>query len=246
MSLPNLTPLYTMQPHVAELRRRLVIASSAFFACFLASLIYSDRLMAWLIQPAARYTGPLYFFSPSDAFFAQVQLAALAGFLISLPVILAQMWLFAAPALYEREKHLIVPLSMAGTALFLTGAALAFFCVVPWTYRFLLGYQSANLKPMIGITQYMGFMSSMVLSFGIAFELPLAVLALVRLGWVGARSLTQYRRHVWVVMAILAAVLTPPDAISMLMLLVPLVGLYELSVWIAHGPLATSVRQRVA
>lgn len=235
-----------MQPHVAELRRRLVIALCAFFTCFLASLIYSDRLMAWLIQPAARYTGPLYFFSPSDAFVAQVQLAALAGLLISLPVLLTQMWLFAAPALYEREKHLIIPLAAASTALFLTGAALAFFCVVPWTYRFLLGFQSAVLKPMIGITQYMGFMSSMALSFGIAFEMPLVVLALVRMGWIHTRMLAQYRRHVWVVISILAAVLTPPDVISMLMLLVPLVGLYELSVRIAHGPLASSVRQRVA
>ena len=224
----------TYLEHLDELRRRLWVAVAAFLICSFVSLFYSDQLLKIALSPAEGLIPSLYFFTPADAFVVKIKLALLSGFLISSPVIISQFWLFVSPGLHEHEKKAIVPFTFFSSALFLSGAAFAFFKIVPLTLQILLGMQTEWLKPMVSAGEYLSFLSLALISFGVAFDLPVFVLLLVLANVVNVQMLNQFQRQAVVLIFIAAAILTPgPDIASQLLLAIPLLLLYEASVFLA-------------
>ena len=221
----------TFLEHLDEMRRRLWSAALSFLAGAGVSLFYADRLLEWAVAPAKDQITALYFFTPADAFVVKIKLALLSGLFVSSPVILWQLWQFLSPAMRPNEKKAIVPFVAFMSSLFFAGAAFAFHFVLPAALRILVGMQTELLKPMLSASEYLSFVSLLLISFGAAFNLPVFILILVWTGIVNAQMLNQFQRQAVVLIFIAAAILTPgPDIASQLMLAVPLLVLYESSV----------------
>src|SRR5206468_4150632 len=177
--------------------------------------------------------GKLKFTHPTEPFLITLKFAFVVGLVLSSPVVIYQAWAFLAPALYPREKRLIVPALSAGVVLFLGGATVAYLWVLPRALQVLFGFQQKVLDPIITADGYFGFAAQIMIAFGLVTELPLVVIILAALGLVTPQFLAKNRRHALVFAAFAAALLTPPDAVSMLLMMVPLVLLYEVSIWCA-------------
>ncbi|MDO8676016.1 MAG: twin-arginine translocase subunit TatC [Candidatus Omnitrophota bacterium] len=212
--------------HLDELRRRILTSLAVFFLAVLVCFNFTGRLLSWLIQPA----GQLVFTSPGEAFGAHITVAVTAGFVLSFPFILYQLWMFAAAALKPDERRFIVFFGPLSLLFFLSGVAFAFFVAVPMAYRFLMGFASSDLVPMVSVGNYMGFLGNLVVAFGVAFELPLVMAFLAKIGIATPEFLRQKRRHAVIIILIVAAVLTPPDVVSQVLLAVPMLALYELGI----------------
>ncbi len=220
----------TFFEHLDELRRRLWSVVIVFLASAGGALFYADKLLEFAVAPVRSETTALYFFTPSDAFTVKIKLALLAGLLISSPVILGQFWLFISPAMHKNEKKAVLPLVILTSLLFLAGAAFSFWKVVPVTLHFLLSMQTEWMRPMLSVSEYLSFLTMMVVAFGLAFNFPVFILIPVIAGILNAKMLNQFHRQVVVLIFIAAAILTPgPDIASQLMLAVPLIVLFELS-----------------
>ena len=221
----------TFLEHLDELRRRLWSSVLAFLAGAGVSLFYADRLLELAFAPAKNQIQTLYFFTPADAFVVKIKLALLSGFFVSSPVILWQLWQFLSPAMRAGEKKAIVPFVIFTSALFFAGAIFAFHFVLPATLRILVGMQTDLLRRMLSASEYLSFVSLLLIAFGAAFNLPVFVLILVATGIVNVQMLNQFQRQAVVLIFIAAAILTPgPDIASQLMLAIPLLILYETSV----------------
>jgi sec-independent protein translocase protein TatC len=220
----------TFFEHLEELRRRLILCLGAVAVSALTAFFFSDRILAFLIDPIRAEIGSVYFFSPAEAFVTKVQIACIVGALLASPLILTELWLFVTPALGERERRKAAPLIFVVSALFIAGVVFAYCSVMPVGLKFLIGQQTELLKPMISVEHYIAFIGAMLLAFGIAFNMPVFILALSWFGVLKASVLFRYHRHAVVLIFILAAVLTPgPDIASQLLLAVPLLSLFELS-----------------
>lgn len=177
----------------------------------------------------------LVYTHPSDAFSVVMSASMWLGIAFAFPVIGYNVWAFVAPALYSHEKKVVLPILIGAVVLFLAGAAMAYFVVIPLTLNFLLTFQTASLDPMITVQEYFGFVISLVVSFGLAFELPIAVVLLTLLGIVTPAFLQKFRRHAAVVCVVVGAFLSPGDAVtSTVAMAVPLYILYELSVFLSY------------
>ncbi len=212
--------------HLDELRRRLFKTLLVFTAAALAAFNFTDSLLPWLIAPA----GKLVFTAPAQAFSAHVTVAVVVGFVVSFPFILYQIWAFTAGALKPNERRFIIFFGPLSLLFFAMGVAFAFFVAVPMAYRFLMGFASPLLVPMISVENYMNFLGSMVVAFGAAFELPLVMAFLAAIGIATPEFLRQKRKHAIMGILVLSAVLTPPDIMSMLSLAIPMCFLYELGI----------------
>jgi Tat protein translocase TatC len=221
--------------HLEELRWRLLYSLLAIVLGTVVGWVVVERLdvIGLLMRPIAPHLpgGRLNYTSPTDPFFITLKFAFIVGLVVSSPFVLWQLWAFLAPALYEREKRLVVPAIMTGMLLFLGGAAGGYFLVLPRALAVLLSFQNQALQPIITADRYFGFAAQIILAFGAVTELPLVVVVLTALGLVSPAGLRKNRRFALLVAAALAAFLTPPDALSMLMMMVPLLLLYELSIW---------------
>jgi sec-independent protein translocase protein TatC len=227
-------PNQSLIEHLTELRLRLINSGYGILAGFLACWAFSDRIFEVIRRPIQKFlpTGGLIFTAPMDKFLAYVKVSFLAGVVISCPIWILQIWKFVAPGLYQHERRYAVSFMAFGTILFMIGVSFVYFVVFPMAFQFLLGFGTAVDKPMITIDAYLSFFTNMTLVFGLAFEMPLVLALLGLLGIIDHHLLMRYRRYAIVAMAILAAIVTPPDAISMMMMLVPLVLLYEISIWV--------------
>jgi sec-independent protein translocase protein TatC len=222
----------TIIEHLEELRVRLLIALGAFAVATALSFLVVDRVLAILIRPV----GQLNFFGVTDAFFIRFKVAAMAGVFISLPMILYQIWRFVGTGLTRTERRYTLALLPPALVLFVTGAAFAFFAILPITVRFLLSYETPSLRAMIGISQYTSFATALVLAFGLVFQLPIVILFLARIGIVTPASLSAGRRYAILAIVVASAVLTPgTDIVSQMMMAVPTYLLYEISIWIARA-----------
>lgn len=232
--------------HLEELRGRLIWILVALAVGTVAGvvLVAEFNVLGWLQRPIEPYLtgGRLAFTSPTEPIGITFRLGFLLGAILAFPVIAAQLWAFLSPALYESERRVILPSLVAAMLLFLGGAALAYFVALPLALRFLLTFQSAALLPWITAGEYLRFAIRVVVAFGVIFELPIVILVLSALGVVTPDFLRRYRRHAILVLAIVAAVLTPADLVSMLVMLLPLLLLYEGSLWVAV--LVTRGRER--
>ena len=221
--------------HLEELRQRLLRAAAAFVAGVIVAfaIVTNFDVIGFLQRPIRPYLGgrTLVYTHPGDVFGILLDMAFVLGAIIASPVIAYQIWLFIAPAMLPHEKRMVVPVLAGMLVLFLAGVALSFFVVLPLTMSFLLGLQAGALTPMITASDYFGFAVSMSLMFGVAFELPIAILALTALGIVTPDMLVKFRRHAAVAVLVLSAFVTPgSDPTSLVALAVPLYFLYELSV----------------
>lgn len=227
-------PVSSFFEHLEELRRRLFIALGAVLAGAGFGYFFSDRALTYLLRPIRTEIGQAYFFSPAEALVVKLKVALLLGVLAAAPVLFWQFWQFISPALFRNEKQFFLGLVVVTSALFLAGAFFCFYGVLPVALRFLVGMQSDVLQPMISITEYLSFLAGMSVAFGIAFNLPVVILGLVKAGVLNSRMLGHYQRHAIVLIFIAAAVLTPgPDIASQLLLAAPLLVLFEGSVLLA-------------
>ncbi len=225
------TVYLTFFEHLDELRKRVLISLVALLVGTVAGCYYSDPALKFLLQPALSEIQNFYFFSPASAFMIKFKIALLLGFIIVSPVLISQLWLFVSPALHGKEKKMVLPLILMTSALFLCGVVFCFLVVIPFAFKFLIGMQTDYLKPMISIESYMDFLFGLLLAFGVSFNMPIFILAFVAVGILKVSMLNRYQRHIMVLIFILAAILTPtPDISGQLMLAIPLVLLFELSV----------------
>ncbi len=208
--------------HILELRRRLILALAWIAAGTVAAYQFADAIIAKLARPV----GTLVFIAPAEAFLVRVKIAVFGGFLLALPAVLYQAWLFAAKAFAPGLRKYLKRAIPVSYVLFLVGSSLALFLVIPAAMKFFLSYETAQLKPLIGVGAYLHFASLMILAFGTVFQLPLILIALNRLGIVGKAQLKAQRRLVYFLGFVLGAVLTP-DVFSQTVLAFSAIVLFE-------------------
>jgi sec-independent protein translocase protein TatC len=222
--------------HLEELRWRLFRCAAALAITIIGSfaVLYTKKfdVINLLVKPVEPYmTGSLIATHPSELFGITMDIAIALGVVLASPVLAWQIWAFLSPALYKHEKKVVIPVLIGAAVLFLAGMALAYFFVLPVTLQFLLGFQSESVQSMLQVGAYMGFVISMCVAFGAAFELPIVILLLSALGIVNSRMLKRFRRHAFVGCLIAAALITPgSDITALAALTVSLYLLYELSI----------------
>lgn len=220
--------------HLIELRRRLLWSFATLAVAFAVCLYFARPIFGFLLQPLlAAGQSRLIYTAVFEAFFVEIKVAFFAALMISFPIIANQLWQFVAPGLYAKEKKAFAPFLFLTPFLFATGAALAYYVAMPLALRFLLGYQGniagVQQDALPGVGNYLDFVTRFMFGFGVAFLLPVLLMLLEKAGLVTRQQLKSGRRYAIVVAFVIAAVLTPPDVVSQLLLAVPLVLLYELS-----------------
>ena len=226
--------------HLLELRSRLVRCVMALGAAFCVCLYFANDIFGFLVRPLTEAFPPgqgrLVYTKLYEAFFVELKVALFAAFFISFPVIANQLWAFIAPGLYAKEKKAFLPFLIATPVLFTSGAALAYFVVMPTAFRWFLGFEGTRgglkLEALPGTGDYLSLVMQFILAFGVSFLLPVLLLLLNRAGIVTRTQLAGMRRYVIVAITIVAAVITPPDVVSQLMLAIPLLLLFEASLLI--------------
>jgi len=220
--------------HLLELRRRLLMSAAALAVAFAVCLYFARPIFAFLVQPLLRAgQGKLIYTQIFEAFFVEIKVAFFAAMMIAFPIIANQIWQFVAPGLYRNEKRALLPFLFATPVLFLTGAALAYYVAIPVALHFLLGFQGnlggVQQEALPAVGNYLAFVMQFLFGFGLSFLLPILLMLLERAGLVSRKQLVGARRYAIVGAFAVAAVLTPPDVGSQLLLAVPLVLLYELA-----------------
>ena len=220
--------------HLIELRRRLLLSIAALVLCFGICFYFSEAIFAFLVQPLlAAGQGTVIYTEIFEAFFVQVKVAFFAAMMLAFPVIANQLWQFVAPGLYRKEKRALLPFLLATPLLFLLGAAMAYYVAIPMALHFLLGFDGVvggvKREALPAIGNYLSFIMQFLFGFGFAFLLPVLLMLLERAGIVTRKQLIGARRYAIVASFAIAAVLTPPDIGSQLLLAVPLCVLYELA-----------------
>ena len=223
-----------LMEHLIELRRRLLWSMVALGAAFAICLYFAKPIFGFLVQPLLRAgQGRVYYSDIFEAFFVEVKVAFFAALMVAFPVIANQLWKFVAPGLYGRERRALLPFLLLTPVLFLAGAALAYYVAMPLALHWLLGFQGnvggIERQALPGVGNYLTFATRFIFGFGVAFLLPVLLMLLERAGIVSREQLRKGRRYAIVAAFAIAAVLTPPDPISQLMLAIPLSLLYEFS-----------------
>jgi sec-independent protein translocase protein TatC len=248
--------------HLAELRTRILYALSAFLVCFILAYIVATPIFDILVKPmcdaltARGQACQLILVKPQEGFFVAVRIAMWGGFILAFPVIAYQLWRFVAPGLYRSEKSAFLPFLIASPVMFFLGASFAYFVILPFAFDFFLGFQSnfniagdaaASAAPAGVVFQgsmeaYLSVTMSFVLAFGLCFQLPVLLTLLGRAGIIGSEGLRGMRKYAVVLILIVSAIVTPPDAMSQLILFCAIYPLYELSIFLV----ARFERQREA
>ncbi len=216
--------------HLTELRKAIVIALIGIGVGFVAAWNFTDPILTFLQKPIHPVQSKLLIIAPTEAFFTQIKVSFLAAVFVSLPVILHQVWSFISPGLLTKERSFTLPFIILSTICFLIGSAFAFAVVMPFGIQFLVGYAGAAFVPSITIANYISFTIRMILVFGLVFEMPLASFLFTRFGLLTPSTLRQNRRYAIVLMFGAAALLTPPDVFTQLLMAGPLLILYEISI----------------
>jgi sec-independent protein translocase protein TatC len=220
--------------HLHELRLRLTRSAYGVFIGMVLCWSFSEIIFNFLRLPIAQYlpTGGLVFTAPMDKFMAHLKIAFLCGLLVSAPFWLFQLWSFIAPALYKKERKMAAAFVIFGTLQFVMGLAFAYYAVLPMAFKFLMNFGNTTDKPMITIDSYLGFLTHTALVFGLCFQMPVIISFMGMVGAVSQRFLKEKRRYAILIIASVSAVAAPPDALSMILLLVPMCLLYEVAILI--------------
>ncbi|WP_107879613.1 twin-arginine translocase subunit TatC [Neisseria animaloris] len=232
--------------HLIELRRRLMWIIGGLLICFFGLMPFAQKLYTFVAEPLMATLPANTSMIATDVvapFFVPVKVTLMAAFLLSLPHTMYQVWAFVAPALYQNEKRLITPLVLSSMILFFAGMAFAYFLVFPVVFKFLAGVTPIGVNMATDIDKYLSFVLGMFVAFGTTFEVPVVVVLLNRMGVLSLEQLKSARPYVIVGAFVIAAVITPPDVISQIMLAVPLVLLYEAGLWFCRFARPLSRRQ---
>ena len=231
----------TLAEHLEELRRRLAVALLAVVVGSCAGFALAGRVLEWLKRPAGSLLPQLAFFSPTEALFAYVRVAVTLGVVVALPVVLYEVWGFIESALTRTERVYGRLFVWLGSALFAAGAAFAYAALLPVSLRMLLTIGGPSLMPMISVGRYLSFVLGLMIACGAVFELPLIIVLLTKLGVVTPALLRQQRGVAIVIILVIAAVVTPTtDALNLMLMALPLVVLYELSILLSRFARPTS------
>ena len=215
--------------HLGELRDRLIKSLVAVGVGCCIAYQFIDPALAFLIKPV----GHLVFTAPSEAFNARMTLTFVGGIFLSSPYVVYHIWEFVALALREEERKYIALYGPLSLIFFLSGVIFAYFVAIPYSIQFLLSFSSNLLVPMITVNNYISYVGTLLLGFGVVFELPLILMFLTKIGIATPAFLIHYRRHAIILILIVSAILTPPDVISQIIMAAPLLILYEIGIFIS-------------
>jgi len=220
--------------HLEELRKRLIICFVAIGIGVVIAYGFKEKLFEILTLPLVREMRPgdkLIFTGLTEAFFTYMKIAFLAGIMLASPVIIYQFWAFVGPGLYQKERRYFVPIVLLSLFFFAGGSLFCFFVVFPFAFKFFLSFATDVIQPLPSMNEYLSFASVTMLAFGLVFELPLVIVFLARLGLVTVDFLRKNRKYAILLIFIVAAILTPgPDVVSQVLMAIPLMFLYEISI----------------
>ncbi len=226
----------TLMEHLSELRTRLVRSFIGIGLAFVLCYTFAEQLFAELCKPlmAALPEGSkLIFTALPEAFFVYLQVGLVAAVFMASPYLFYQIWGFISPGLYDEEKKYMIPMALISAIFFLGGASFCFFVVFPYAFTFFVGFASEDIAAMPSLSEYLGFALKLLIAFGLIFEMPLFTYFLSRMGVVTATLMRKFRKYAILCIFIVAAILTPPDVISQLLMAMPMMLLYELSIGVA-------------
>ena len=219
--------------HLEELRKRIVTCFIAIGAGFIVSYGFKEKLFHFLTLPlisVMQADDNLIFTGLPEAFFTYLKVSLLSGLMLAAPVLLYQFWLFVAPGLYGKERKLLIPIVFLSSFFFIGGALFGYFIVFPFGFKFFLGFATESIRPLPSMREYLSFSSKLLLAFGLVFELPLIITFLARLGIVTVEFLKKNRKYALLLFFVFAAILTPPDVVTQILMAFPLMALYEISI----------------
>ena len=219
--------------HLEELRSRLIACFASVGVGFVISYFFKERLFSILTMPlmaVMESRDNLIFTGLPEAFFTYLKVSLLTGIIVAAPVIIYQFWMFVVPGLYSKERRLLFPIVFLSSVFFVGGALFGYFIVFPLGFKFFLGFATEQIRPLLSMREYLSFAAKLLLAFGLAFELPVAITALARLGVVSVDFLKKNRKYALLLFFVGAALLTPPDVVTQIMMAFPLMALYELSI----------------
>lgn len=222
--------------HLIELRKRLIISIVAVVVLMVVCFVFAGTIFNILLWPYRWVAGPthdieLIYTAPQEYFFTQLNIAMFGGLFLGFPVIATQIYMFVAPGLYRRERNAFVPYLIATPIFFVLGAAMVYFAILPMALRFFASMQTSEIRMLVSVKEYLGLATTLILAFGVCFQLPVILTLLARIELIGVDALKKGRKYAIVGILCIAAILTPPDPISQIGLSVPLYGLYELSIF---------------
>lgn len=224
--------------HLIELRSRLIKSLIALVIGALICYVFAENIYAFLVQPLADQLGEnrrMIFTALHETFFTYLRVALFGGIILAFPVIAFQAWMFIAPGLYRNERHAFLPFLAASPVLFAAGASLVYFLIMPLAIQFFVGFESPDsalpIQLEAKVSEYLNLVMLLMLAFGLCFQLPVALTLMARVGLIDSAFLKKHRKYAIILVFITAAVLTPPDPISQLGLGIPVLLLYELSIW---------------
>jgi len=233
-----------LRPHLIELRKRLAISVGSLIVMFFVMFFFHEPILNWMVEPlntalievgkksVHAADGMITTSQVGGAFFVALKVSFFAAILGALPIILSQIWMFIAPGLYANEKKMIIPFIVGGTLMFLVGVLFAYYIVTPFGFDFLITFGSFKFTPLINIEDYVGFFTKIMFGFGLAFELPVFAYFLALLGLVNDKQMMAFFKYAIVIIFIVAALLTPPDVLTQLLMAGPLIILYGISILI--------------
>lgn len=218
--------------HLEELRYRIIIVFVTIGACFAALYPFAEQLLIIVSTPMKDMQ--LHMLAPAEAFIVYLKLSIFAAIVVSMPMTFYQSWAFIAPGLYAREKKYVFPFVIFATLFFAIGGYFSYKIILPFGLTFLIGYGGALIVPVISVSNYVTFVTRVILAFGVIFELPLIVVFLTKLGLVTPDVMKSFRKYAIIAAFVLGAILTPPDVFTQILMAGPLIILYELSIWICY------------
>jgi len=233
-----------LRPHLVELRKRLGISVGSLIVMFFVMFYFHEFLLNWMVEPlndalievgkksVHAADGMITTSQVGGAFFVALKVAFFAAIVGALPIILSQIWLFIAPGLYAHEKKMLIPFIIGGTVMFVIGVMFAYYVVTPFGFDFLITFGSFKFTPLINIEDYVGFFTKIMFGFGLAFELPIFAYFLALLGLVDDKQMAAFFKYAIVIIFVVAALLTPPDVLTQLLMAGPLIILYGFSILI--------------
>jgi sec-independent protein translocase protein TatC len=230
--------LEELKPHLAELRKRLGTSIGVLFVMFFVMFAFWQPILEWMTTPLTETLpkgSSVVFTKIQEPFFTALKVAFFTGFMVSLPVIFWQLWMFVSPGLYDNEKKMVIPFVTGATLMFLIGASFAYYVVVPFGFTFLINFGTQLFTALPSIGEYVSFFTKLMIGFGLAFELPVITFFLASIGLITDSTLKEFFRYALVIIFLLSALLTPPDILTQFLMAGPMIFLYGVSIYIAKA-----------
>lgn len=226
-----------LKPHLIELRKRLFISCASIFIMFFVCFSFWNPILSWMTAPLVEIlpkNSNIIFTQVQEPFFTAMKVSFFAGLVLCMPIIFWQFWLFVSPGLYDNEKKYVLPFVFFATFFFIVGACFCYYVVIPIGFKFLINFGGQLFTALPSIGEYVGFFTKLIVAFGIAFELPVVTFFLAKIGLVDDKALLGFFRYAIIIIFVFAAIVTPPDVISQILMALPLIVLYGLSILVVR------------